>query len=333
MKGYEGAKNCILAALLCVPLLCGCSGQEGLTLYDSRNYDIVTLEEGSFSKGDEEEISNPGVLAGVRNGARESQKALFIRGAGVFSWDHLPTIKDIQCMQDNFISEVYQYIRPDYTEDEIRDFLVAMSEVDIDVYILDGEAEWSYRRNYDGMKGVLDRVRYYNSLVGPTDRIKGIVYDVEPYVLDKWHNTPDDLLEEYTDNIIRIREECSGDEDHIDICVCIPFSYDNMGYDRRMRNIIREADQIFVLNYLKGREIENVKREAALCRWYRKRMVNVYELQPGLLSQTTNTITYYKDGLDAVKLNYKELMDAYPSHDIAIGYHTLEYLRVLSLEK
>ena len=100
-----------------------------------------------------------------------------------------------------------------------------------------------------------------------------------------------------------------------------------------MRKLLKQSDQVFVLNYLKGMEIENIKREAALARYYGKRMVNVYELQPGLLSQTNNTITYYGDGLEAVRVNYAQLLDAYPSHNIAIGYHTLEYLRVLSLKE
>ena len=80
-------------------------------------------------------------------------------------------------------------------------------------------------------------------------------------------------------------------------------------------------------------EIENITREAALARYYAKRLVNVYELQPGLLSQTNNTITYYKDGIEAVTENYAELMKAYPDHNIAIAYHTLEYLRVLDLNE
>lgn len=333
MKSFKGTKNCILYMSLMALLLTGCSGNEGITLYDSDKYQTVSINESFVPEAEEtdKEVTKEPV-------AEEEDKdidpeMLFSHGAGVFSWDHLPGIKDIQCMKDNRITEIYQYLRPEYTDQEMVEFLSSMEDVDIEVYILDGEPEWSYEAEYQGMRRVLERVRNLNSMVESGARIKGIVYDVEPYVLDKWHNTPDQLLEEYTNNIVAIKQECMADEDHLDICVCIPYSYDNMGHDRAMRKLVKESDQVFVLNYLKGMEKDNITREAALARYYSKRLVNVYELQPGLLSQTNNTITYYKDGLEAVTENYAELMEAYQGHDIAIAYHTLEYLRVLDLNE
>ena len=254
-------------------------------------------------------------------------------GAGVFSWDHLPNDADIRCLIDNDITEIYQYIKPEYTEESIEDFLSRMAEYDIDVYILDGEPEWCYEKNYSYMKNVLDRVRKWNEKADRRSRIKGIVFDVEPYVLDKWHNIPDQLLEEYTGNVTKLMKDASLDESPVDILLCIPYSYDNMGRDRFLRSLIRESDGVIIMNYYKGAEIENIKREAALARWYRKRIVNAYELQPGLLSQTNNSITYYKDGIETVRDNYRELITEYSRHDMGIAFHTMEYLRMLTMEK
>ena len=339
MKSIKGLTNCIMCVSLLAFVLTACAGSEGLSLYDSDKYETISINESFVPEADSADGVSLEAEAAESEETEEAEEVkeinpdeLFSHGAGVFSWDHLPNTRDVQCMMDNRITEIYQYLRPEYTDQAMIEFLKAMNEIDVEVYILDGEPEWSYEAEYQGMRRVLERTRYLNSQVEPDERIKGIVYDVEPYVLDKWHNTPDQLLEEYTNNIINIRQECASDEDHLDICVCIPYSYDNMGHDKAMRNLLKQSDQIFVLNYLKGMEIENIKREAALARWYEKRLVNVYELQPGLLSQTNNTITYYKDGLDAVTLNYSELMDAYPNHNIAVAYHTLDYLRVLSLE-
>lgn len=334
MRSFNKITNCIICISMTALVLTACSGSKVDSLYDSDQYQTVSINESFVPEADEAVIADSIETEDAKEEVvREiDTEELFMRGAGVFSWDHLPNIKDIQCMKDNNITEIYQYLRPEYTDQEMLDFLIAMNEVEIVVYILDGEPEWSYEAEYQGMRRVLERVRNLNSQVDENARIKGIVYDVEPYVLDKWHNIPDQLLEEYTNNVVNIRQECASDEDHLDICVCIPFSYDNMGHDKAMRKLLKESDQIFVLNYLKGMEIDNIKREAALARYYNKRLVNVYELQPGLLSQTNNTITYYKDGLGAVTENYAELMDAYPNHNIAIAYHTLEYLRVLSFE-
>jgi hypothetical protein len=313
--------------------LCSCGFGEGMALSESNQIEAASVGESiitpSYEETGPETEPKPDHLAPPK---AYEPKELFKQGAGVFSWDHLPTIQDVRCMTDNNITEIYQYIRPEYTDENVCAFLKAMNEVDIQVYLLDGEPEWTYQNEYQGMKKVLDRTRHFNSLVDEKERFKGILFDVEPYVLDKWHKIPDQLLEEYCNNIISIKQECSEDSDKLDICVCVPSSYDKMGHDKWLRNLIKESDQTFVLNYAKGLEIDNLKREAALARWYKKRLVNVYELQPGLLSQTTNSITYYNDGIVAANINYKEIKEAYPDHNIAVAYHTLEYLRVLSLK-
>ena len=257
----------------------------------------------------------------------------FPYGAGVFSWDHLPDDQDVRCMLENNITEIYQYIKPEYTEESIEDFLKKMADYDIDVYILDGEPEWCYTANYDYMEKVLDKAIYWNEKSKINRMIRGIVFDVEPYVLDKWNKVPDELLDGYTSNLKRIAEENVKRNGHIKICTCIPYSYDIMGKNKYLREFIRISDAVLVLNYYKGHEIENIKREAALARWYKKRLVNVYELQPGLLSQTNNSITYYRDGLDAANNNYRELLETYKDREIGVAYHTLNYLKVLSFDK
>ena len=254
-------------------------------------------------------------------------------GAGVFSWDHLPDDQDIRCMLENNITEIYQYIKPEYTEESIAIFLKKMADCDIDVYILDGEPEWCYAANYNYMEKVLDKAIYWNEKNKIHRMIRGIVFDIEPYVLDKWNKSPDELLDGYISNLNKIKEENESREGHLKICTCIPYSYDIMGKNKYLRDFIRISDAVLVLNYYKGHEIENIKREAALARWYKKKLVNVYELQPGLLSQTNNSITYYRDGLEAVNKNYDEILKTYPKHDIGVAYHTLNYLKVLSFDK
>ncbi len=271
--------------------------------------------------------------AGVTGGSDDGKEAYIPQGAGVFSWDHIPGRDDINCMLENGISEIYQYMKPEYSDMSVKKFLESMDELDISVYILDGEPEWCYESGYQGMAECLDRVRNWNSLVEKDQRIKGVIYDMEPYVLDKWHSTPDQILEEYVSNVIRIKEEAGRDENPLRIYFCIPYTYDITGKENTLRSVIRESDGVFVMNYFKGKEIDHISTEVALCSLYEKRIVNIYELQPGLLSQTTDTITYYRDGLGALRDNYRQLRDAYPDSNIGLAYHTLEYLRVLSISE
>ena len=311
-------------ALMAASLCClGCGADHTVPVYDA-----VDLENRADDPKSEEAIAET-----PDEPEEESSSLDMPFGVGVFSWDHLPYVSDIRCMHENGITEVYQYIKPEYTYDEIITFLKEMSENDIDVYILDGEPEWSYESEYQGMKNVLDKVIALNADLNRREQIKGIVFDVEPYVLDTWHNDPRQLLEEYSSNVVQLTEDSKDASTELEILVCIPYSYDLMGHDKILRTLIKESDGIVVLNYNKGNEIRNIKREAALARWYGKRLINVYELQPGLLSQTINSVSYYYDGLEAVKQNYIELLDTYPSHNIAMAFHTLDYLKALSIEK
>ncbi len=263
---------------------------------------------------------------------KPAKESAYPFGAGVFSYDHLPNEADIRCMKENDITEVYQYIAPETSDEEVHRFLKEMAVNGIDVYVLAGEPEWCYEENYASMKTVLDRTRSFNMGLSKKHKIKGVVFDIEPYLLKKWHNIPDELLEQYTNNVVKVMEERAEDEVPLSVYLCVPYSYDTSGREKVLRQLISETDGVIVMNYYKGSEKENIKREAALARWYKKRIINAYELQPGLLSQTNNSITYYKDGIDAVNDNYQDLISEYSHHDMGIAFHTLEYLRALTLQ-
>ncbi len=251
-------------------------------------------------------------------------------GAGVFSWDHLADEEDIECLVKNNITEIYQYIKPEYSDEEIVSFLERMSDKGIDVYILDGEPTWSYKENLRYAEAVIDRIAYINNYVSRRDRIIGVVYDIEPYVLDKWHSTPQLIMDEYAENMKALKDKIERRSYNIEMCVCVPYSFDLMGYEEHLYSLIDSADQVLVLNYNKTNEIEDIRKEMQMAGDLGKRIITVYELQPGLLSQTNNSVTYYKDGLGAIKTSYENMLNAYEERKLGIAYHTLEYLKVLS---
>ena len=251
-------------------------------------------------------------------------------GAGVFSWDHLPDEDDIQCLVSNHITEIYQYIKPEYTDEEIVSFLGRMSDNGIDVYILDGEPTWSYQENFRYAEAVIDRIAYINNYVSGRERILGVVYDIEPYVLDKWHSTPRLIMDEYIANMKALRDKIERRDYNLEMCICVPYSFDLMGYEEHLYSLIESSDQVFVLNYNKANEIEDIRTEMEMSKGLGRRIVTVYELQPGLLSQTNNSVTYYKDGLGAIKTSYDNMLSAYEGNKLGIAYHTLNYLKVLS---
>ncbi len=289
--------------------------------------DIISSQEVARSDAPEN-ITN-------ENLAKESDMKEIIKpdhpfGAGVFSWDHLPDEEDIQCLVSNNITEIYQYLKPEYTDEEIVSFLGRMSDKGIDVYILDGEPSWSYQENFRYAEAVIDRIAYINNYVSRRERILGVVYDIEPYVLDKWHSAPQLIMDEYIENMKALRDKIERRSYNIEMCVCVPYSFDLMGYQEHLHSLIDSSDQVLVLNYNKANEIEDIRTEMEMSAELGKRIVTVYELQPGLLSQTNNSVTYYKDGLSAIKTSYDNMLGAYEGQKLGIAYHTMNYLKVLS---
>ncbi len=62
---------------------------------------------------------------------------------GIFSWNYLPGKEDAALLTDHEITEVYQYFRSSYTDEEVADYLTMMKGSGIDVYILDGEPSFN----------------------------------------------------------------------------------------------------------------------------------------------------------------------------------------------
>ncbi len=149
---------CLGAACFCCS---SCGTRSDVPVYESSALGIATE---SVSISDDSDTSDSLEISEIQKYEEEKIEAEMSfdempYGVGVFSWDHLPVVSDIRCMKENGITELYQYLRPEYSDEDITKFLDEMAEINIDVYILDGEPEWSYAENYQGMKNVLSRVR------------------------------------------------------------------------------------------------------------------------------------------------------------------------------
>lgn len=328
MKKTKILKNILSIILVCF-LLSSCKVED-----DQFAGDTLSVTEDSLSSSQVAKADAPQSIdewqSQTESDMEEIIKPDHPYGAGVFSWDHLAGDEDVKCLVSNNITEIYQYIKPEYSDEEIVSFLGRMSDKGIDVYILDGEPTWSYKENFRYAESVIDRIAYINNYVSRRERIIGVVYDIEPYVLDKWHSTPKLIMDEYIDNIKALRDKIERRSYNIEMCICVPYSFDLMGYEEHLSSLIDSSDQVFVLNYNKANEIEDIRTEMEIASDLGKRIVTVYELQPGLLSQTNNSVTYYKDGLGAIKTSYDNMLSAYEGKKLGIAYHTLNYLKVLS---
>ena len=249
---------------------------------------------------------------------------------GVFSWHSLVEEKDCGSLHQYGIDTVYQHIKSSCSYEEVENFLETMSLQGMEVFLLDGEANWAYERHYDSVKNSLERVRSINRELYRRRgndkgelKIKGLVLDIEPYLLKEWEENADIIL----DGMCRNLEMLYADKEELQIYLCVPYFYDSKGYEEQLEQLIRYTDGLLVMNYYKGSEIVHMETEVRLAAQYKKKIITVYELQEPGKHGLTEKNTYYNDGLDAVRLNYQQLREAYPEYRIGVAYHECNYFR------
>ncbi|MBR1669923.1 MAG: hypothetical protein IJ695_04420 [Butyrivibrio sp.] len=257
------------------------------------------------------------------------KEPIYPYSAAVFSWDHLPDKEEIEFLLDSGITEVYQYIKPDYKKKQIYSFLVDMKRAGIDVYYLDGEPEWSKKEQLDTAKSVVDRVLEYNKKLNDGEGFRGIIYDVEPYTLKEWRDMRQDLLFEYSEVVASVCSYANEKNTDLKIGVCIPYYYDELGFEGLIKDVAKASDKVIVLNYYKNKEIDHIETELSICEENGAEIVSAYELQPTRLSFLDDTITYYSNGYDALDKSYRDLLKAYPKSQVSVAFHTMEFFKEL----
>lgn len=120
------------------------------------------------------------------------------------------------------------------------------------------------------------------------------------------------------------------------VYVCIPYWLDELEKGNELvgdesgkevvERIIKSTDGVFVMNYYKGEEGEQINTEKQLAEENKKQIWTIYELQPPGVYDLKEYNTYYSDGIAAVEENYK---DQFSGTEVGIAFHNLEMMKEL----
>ena len=155
---------------------------------------------------------------------------------------------------------------------------------------------------------------------------KGVVYDVEPYLLEEWKQEPwtvmDSLAEGMREAVLLAHEK------GLEVIYCIPYYYDTLGLTSQLETLVRDCcDQVAVMNYYRGKEAEHIQTESALAKKYGKALITIYELKApgghGLVEENT----YHSQGLKAARDNFSQLQEVYGEQTISMAFHDYEALK------
>ncbi|MFR9069532.1 MAG: hypothetical protein ACLVIU_04140 [Paraclostridium sp.] len=249
----------------------------------------------------------------------------------IFSWDKLSVLEAkenlFDVMEKYEIKTVYQSFSSELPKNKISKFLESCSEYNYQVYYLCGDPEDVLDQDAEKMIENIDdavAIKEYDN----NDVLKGILFDVEPYLLDEWEIQPDKIIQQFADNLQIAYKKAK--ENKLEMIVCIPYYYDTKGFSDSLDKLIKDGcDGIAIMNYYQKNEYEHIKEEVELAKKYNKTCINIYEFQPSGKYGLTDKNTYYEEGIEKAEENFKVLRNKLDSNNLVLSFHEYKAIKGL----
>lgn len=251
---------------------------------------------------------------------------------GVFDWDE----EDIYVPEDSLdllealsITRWYQ----EFPEDAqaMADFAAFLHSQNVKTYALLGSVDWGFEADGASLTAALEDLVRYNSSVAPEQRLYGVMVDVEPYTSSRFKDDPETAMRNYVDGMTRAYEAVQGKG--LSIVLCIPRHYDERGLTTELERLIANAcDEVAVMNYACGREVESIATEAGLALQYGKELHSILEFQEVGKHGLTEEKTYRNKGVAAAHEAFAAVTSANAGQSVVWDYHWTKPLREMAAE-
>lgn len=253
---------------------------------------------------------------------------------GMFEWTE-ETLENPESTKDLVealhITRWYQELPEDFDDSELSEFISYMSGLNVKVYALAGSVEWGYESDGESFIQVLKALAEYNQSVDETSRIEGIMADIEPYTSGKWEKDREKHMDNYVMGMTKAYEyaQLNG----LRMVVCIPRHYDDQGLESQLETLIANAcDEVAVMDYDCGNEVEKIETEAVYAQKYGKELHCILEFQEVGKHGLVEEKTYRNKGIEAAWKAWKEVEDAYSQLDLVWDYHWTKPVREMLKE-
>ena len=261
------------------------------------------------------------------------------QGFGMFSWNTSAISKEEdeslkKCINNAGVTQIYQQFSEDVLQnEETKSYIKRMEENNISVYALLGEAEWAYESDADTLIGEIQRVVEYNTN-NKSNRICGVMTDVEPYLLDEWDEKGDsrnELMANYLECIKSAYKYAK--ENKLEFFVCVPTFYDVVCEDVLKSLITDACDGVAVMNYNRTDEYGQIEEEVKLAKENNKKIICIYELQKAGKHELEDINTYAGEGLEMLWRSAKRLKEQFDYSRLSFAYHYYEPLKEMLTEE
>lgn len=245
------------------------------------------------------------------------------KSSTLFSWAIDDTEELIYKYQKPLkINRVFQYIYPDeFTSGSLDKYLFEMNKRNVSVYAMDGGYYWGTTDyGYEEFTSFVDQVGKYNS-INDELQIEGIVLDVEPAQDQDWKHNEDGLMKQYVDNMIKAYQYASSK--NLKVVVCITYWYDEKHGAELRRLIEQGCDEVAVMNYCRGKEINLIETEVSIAKEYNKPIINIFEFDKPDNEAVFDQNTYYHQGPYVAQEVFKEVDEYFNYRGLTAGWHQL----------
>lgn len=271
------------------------------------------------------------ILAAVLWSDMDSKSA---GGNGLFCWDKEVLNDRAQrdtlwrAMEQYDLHELYQYIPADLPPKSLSSFFAEAEGHGIGVYLLTGDPAWA--RDGTG-EALVNAVRQAASVRRRTDgsTLKGVMMDVEPYLLPEWEEEAESLMDSYVSAMKAARKQ--AEEDDLFLYACIPYYYDSEGLTSYLNALMEQGCHgIAVMNYYRENETKHLRYEWQQAKRLNKPIVNIYELQRPGLHGLKEINTYHESGMAGIAKSFRSIRKSLPYDYLTFAVH--DYNSLLEVE-
>ena len=233
----------------------------------------------------------------------------------LYSWS-METITDkelLTIIDKHDIDTLYQDFSTEYLSLKDNAFIIKMESNDVDVFHLCGEKEWGYEENAESLKKEIDKVLNYNK--SNKYKIKGIVFDIEPYQNEKNIENFDFSL--YV-SILK-KAYAYANSNNLKMVIAIPIWFDSID-KKLLEELISDAcDEISLMSYNIKYTKEHMKEEIKLAKKYNKKINTIYEINFG----EDNYFSNYRE----IEEDFNKIKNEYQYSNLKKAYHYYEMMK------
>lgn len=244
-------------------------------------------------------------------------------GKGMFEWSEERIDSPLEARElakKMSVDRWYQEFPEELDKEKTSDFVRTMKESKVTVYALVGSVEWGFEEDGESLISSINTICEYNESVDEEEQIAGIMADIEPYTSDRWKREPEKYMDIYVKGMKNAYK--TAREKGLTMIVCIPRHYDDRGLTKQLEELIEGGcDEVAVMDYECGNEVEKIRTEAGFAKKYKKPLHCILEFQEVGKHGLTEDKTYHNKGLDEAARAWDTVDTAFKDIDIIRDYH------------